>query len=54
MARRFIVSNENIKELGNNNICISGEEVKHIQVLRFNLEDVIHVNIFKHNKVELL
>ena len=44
MARRFIVSNENIKELGNNNICISGEEVKHIQVLRFNLEDVIHVN----------
>ena len=43
MARRFIVKNENIEE-NNGNIVISGEEVKHIQVLRFNVGDVVHVN----------
>lgn len=44
MARRFIVSSNNIKELENNKICINGEEVKHIQVLRFNVGDFVHVN----------
>ncbi|MBR2784422.1 MAG: 16S rRNA (uracil(1498)-N(3))-methyltransferase [Clostridia bacterium] len=44
MARRFIVSSNNIKELENEKICIYGEEVKHIQVLRFNVGDYIHVN----------
>lgn len=43
MARRFIVKNENIEE-SNGNIVISGEEVKHIQVLRFNVGDIVHVN----------
>ena len=43
MARRFIVRDENIKE-SNGNIVISGEEVKHIQVLRFNVGDTIHIN----------
>ena len=43
MARRFIVRNENIEE-SNGNIVISGDEVKHIQVLRFNVGDVVHVN----------
>ena len=43
MARRFIVRDENIKE-SNGNIVISGEEVKHIQVLRFNVGDTVHIN----------
>ena len=43
MSRRFIVRNENIEE-SNGNIVISGDEVKHIQVLRFNVGDVVHVN----------
>ena len=43
MARRFIVRDENIKE-SNGNIVISGEEVKHIQVLRFNVGNTIHIN----------
>ena len=43
MARRFIVRDENIKE-SNGNMVISGEEVKHIQVLRFNVGDTIHIN----------
>ena len=43
MARRFIVRDENIKE-SNGNMVISGEEVKHIQVLRFNVGDTVHIN----------
>ena len=44
MARRFIVKNDNIQEINEKDICISGEEVKHIQVLRFNVGDRVHVN----------
>lgn len=44
MARRFIVNNDNIKKEEDNIICIDGDEVKHIQVLRFNVGDTIHVN----------
>ena len=43
MARRFIVRDENIKE-SNGNMVISGEEVKHIQVLRFNVGATVHIN----------
>lgn len=44
MARRFIVKEDNIQDINDGTICISGEEVKHIQVLRFNVGDVVHVN----------
>ena len=43
MAKRFIVDNQNL-EIEENKIEISGEEVKHIQVLRFNIGDEIHIN----------
>lgn len=44
MARRFIVNDEDIKILSNNCFEISGNEVKHIQVLRHNVGDLIVVN----------
>ncbi len=44
MARRFIVNKEDIRELSDNKIQISGAEVKHIQVLRHNICDRIHLN----------
>lgn len=44
LARRFIVSDNNIKRINENEITIYGEEVKHIQVLRFNINDEINVN----------
>ena len=44
MARRFIVKEENIKKNKDNQIIISGEEVKHIQVLRKNVGDEIIIN----------
>ena len=44
MARRFIVKEENIKKNKDNQIIISGEEVKHIQVLRKNIGDEIIIN----------
>ena len=49
MARRFIVKNEDINVLENNNINIRGPEVKHIQVLRHNVEDsiIVNENIYK-------
>ncbi len=43
MARRFIV-NENDLKMENNKLEIFGKEVKHIQVLRHNIGDVIIVN----------
>jgi len=43
LARRFIVDNQNIKSNGNE-IIIFGDEVRHIQVLRYNIGDEIHVN----------
>lgn len=44
MARRFIVKEENIENNKDNQIIISGEEVKHIQVLRKNVGDEIIIN----------
>ena len=48
MARRFIVDKENINEFQDKYV-ITGPEVKHIQVLRFNVGDEVVVNsgIFK-------
>lgn len=44
MARRFIVDKEDIKEIDENNMEIFGKEVKHIQVLRHNVGDIVIVN----------
>lgn len=44
MARRFIVKEENIKSINENDIIIFGDEVKHIQVLRKDVGDIITVN----------
>ena len=44
MARRFIVMEENIKNVDENGIIIFGDEVKHIQVLRKDVGDTITVN----------
>lgn len=54
MARRFIVNSENILSLGNEDIKITGEEVKHIQVLRHNVGENIILNdsVYKILKME--
>lgn len=44
MARRFIVNKDDINKISENIIEIFGKEVKHIQVLRHNIGDVIIVN----------
>lgn len=44
MARRFIVDDKDITKIGENKIQIVGKEVKHIQVLRHNIGDVIILN----------
>ncbi len=44
MARRFIVEDKDISNIGENKIEIFGSEVKHIQVLRHNIGDKIEVN----------
>ncbi len=44
MARRFIVKDEDIVNKDNNVYEIFGDEVKHIQVLRFNVGQKIHIN----------
>ena len=44
LARRFIVNDNDIKEINENEIIIYGDEVKHIQVLRFNVSDEININ----------
>ena len=41
MARRFIVDEKNIETIENNKMLINGQEVKHIQVLRHNINDDI-------------
>ncbi len=46
MARRFIVEEKDIKEIDNTKITIYGNEVKHIQVLRHNINDEIIINEF--------
>lgn len=46
MARRFIVENEDIKYFSKeeNLMEIKGKEVKHIQVIRYNVDDMIIIN----------
>ena len=46
MARRFIVENSDIKYFSKeeNLIEIKGKEVRHIQVLRYNIGDMIIIN----------
>ncbi len=44
MARRFIVKYEDIVNRDTNVYEIYGDEVKHIQVLRFNVGQKIHIN----------
>ena len=53
MARRFIVNENDIKEINDKIIEIKGTEVKHIQVLRHNINEEIIVNEFvcKINKI---
>lgn len=49
MARRFIVRDDDITKLNDKNIKIKGTEVKHIQVLRHNINDeiIVNQNIYK-------
>lgn len=53
MARRFIVDDKNIKKIEENKFCITGEEVRHIQVLRHDVGEKITVNdsIYKIEKM---
>lgn len=44
MAKRFIVKSNDLEVLDNENLVISGQEVKHIQVLRHNISDEIIIN----------
>ena len=44
MARRFIVNKEDIVVQSKSNIKIYGDEVKHIHVLRYNVDDEIVIN----------
>lgn len=44
MARRFIVDKKDMEVLDEYNMVIKGSEVKHIQVLRHNIDDEITVN----------
>ena len=48
MARRFIVNDNDVKQLSDNEIIIYGPEVKHIQVLRYNISAEIthHINFY--------
>ena len=43
MSKRFIVDNENIQIIGDS-ITVSGAEVHHINVLRYNIGDKVYIN----------
>lgn len=53
MARRFIVEQKDIFIIGEERINIKGSEVKHIQVLRHNIDDEIIVNEYICKIVEM-
>lgn len=53
MAKRFIVNEENIRKIDENRFTIYGNEVRHIQVLRYNVNDKIHVNEYICNIYEM-
>lgn len=44
MARRFIVKSNDLNVIDNSHFVITGSEVKHIQVLRHNIDDEIIIN----------
>lgn len=44
MARRFIVKSNDLNVIDNNHFVITGSEVKHIQVLRHNIDDELVIN----------
>ena len=44
MIRKFIVKDDDIVVINDKFIKISGEEVRHIQVLRFDVDDEIIIN----------
>lgn len=44
MARRFIVKSNDLNVIDNNHFVVTGSEVKHIQVLRHNIDDEIVIN----------
>ncbi len=53
MARRFIVDKDNIQEQDENKYIITGNEVKHIQVLRHDVGDEITVNDSIYKIIEM-
>lgn len=46
MAKRFIVKQENITKL-DNTLIVYGEEVHHINVLRYNIGDTLYINEYE-------
>ena len=44
MARRFIVKSNDLNVIDNDRFVITGSEVKHIQVLRYNVGDEVIIN----------
>ena len=53
MARRFIVNQSDIININENVIKITGKEVKHIQVLRNNIGDIITLNEYICKIIEI-
>lgn len=53
MARRFIVDKDNMQKQDDNIYIITGSEVKHIQVLRHNVDDEITVNDSIYKIIEM-
>lgn len=54
MARRFILEEKEMESLGNHQYCILGKEVKHMQVLRYQVGDTVTINsdIYRIIKIE--
>lgn len=53
MSKRFVVDENNI-ELENDLVTVKGEEVHHINVLRYKIGDHIYINGYKLQIIELL
>lgn len=53
MSKRFVVKEENIY-LEENDIIIMGEEVHHINVLRYNVGDTVYINEYEVEITKLL
>lgn len=46
MSKRFVVNKDNI-EIDNEKITVIGEEVHHINVLRYQVEDIVYINEYE-------